>query len=241
MKKMALVCFAFAVAVLVACSDDSSSGASKEKLVSCRERMLIDGEYENIMCFQTVESKRAEVEEICEEDDDEASEYVELSVQEEGCDETRLKKQCAHAEDEDLSVFIYDKTVGRATCEEIWAMLDETDDEAEDDYGDASDFFSRDSNAVISLYIATQKVCVEYKTFAQLTSKVTYRYDESVDFMESGKVVYGDGCEKVEEKSVVVCSDNDSYNALTVYFYDESLKGKTCEEIDPFEPMEFVY
>ncbi|WP_295057092.1 hypothetical protein [uncultured Fibrobacter sp.] len=238
MKKLAFACLALAVATLVACSDDSSSGASKEKMVSCQERMLIDGEYENIMCFQAVESKRKLIEEICGEDE-ELSEYIEIGLQEEGCDENRLKKQCANPEDEDLSVFVYDKTMGRATCEEIWAKLSEEEDEEEDDYGDAGDIFSRDSNEVVSLYIASQKVCVEYKIFSRLNSKLKYRYDDSIDMFEG--VVYGDGCENVEEKSVVVCSDDDSYNAMTVYFYDKELKGKTCEEIDPFEPMEIVY
>ena len=183
MKKLAFACLALAVATLVACSDDSSSGASKEKMVSCQERMLIDGEYENIMCFQAVESKRKLIEEICGEDE-ELSEYIEIGLQEEGCDENRLKKQCANPEDEDLSVFVYDKTMGRATCEEIWAKLSEEEDEEEDDYGDAGDIFSRDSNEVVSLYIASQKVCVEYKIFSRLNSKLKYRYDDSIDMFE---------------------------------------------------------
>ena len=136
MKKLAFACLALAVATLVACSDDSSSttSTSKEKKVSCRERTLIDGAYENMLCFQTVESKREDVEDGCTED--EYSEYVEASLLEEPCDETRLKKKCPFPEDEDLVLFVYDKSLGRADCEEVWNILmsgDEADDETDDE------------------------------------------------------------------------------------------------------------
>jgi hypothetical protein len=34
-----------------------------------------------------------------------------------------MKKKCPSPEDEDLVLFVYDKTLGRADCEEIWDML----------------------------------------------------------------------------------------------------------------------
>ena len=54
--------------------------------------------------------------------------------------------------------------------------------------------------------------------------------------MADKNIVMGDGCGSVEKEPVVSCSDNDTHDAVTVYFYDESLKGKKCEDIVVFTP-----
>lgn len=222
MKKLVFGGLAVATSVMVACSDDSSS--SDEPQVSCLMSVVMEDELIPYLCMQAPESAKDSVAEECA-DMTEGGLTLKASWQETGCDAQNAKKTCES--DEGSSIFVYDKTVAKQSCEELLA-----DDEEENDDFDNEEDIVVDSTKVMSFYNKKMEVCVEYKLAATLKSSVMQFASDDKD------IEFIDGCASVEKEPVQTCDDDNGFDTIVVNYYSDEDKGKTCEELAPFQKVE---
>lgn len=228
MKKIALVGLSLISASLIACGDSDSAkpSTSNEASVSCKVSVDIDGDEVPYICVQVPESQKGPMKREC---DEIAEEFgYKVLVSDTPCDAHNVKKECKDAEG---TFFIYDKTLSRMSCEEFLS-----DEESEDDEDDGEDEFDV-IDGPISFYNVSEQKCVEFNAGADPKSDIVSLLGiASEEEIADENIVMGDGCNTVKKDPVVSCSDNDTHDAVTVYFYDESMKGKKCEDIVKFIP-----
>jgi len=239
MKKLAIYGFALITALLAACSDDSSS-SSKEDYVSCQMNKSAENEAIPMYCIQMPKSFKDSLNNLC----DLTSSYNDLtfSMRDTKCDDFMVKKECVDPKNSAVSYLVYNSVTSWKNCEEIIfndkiikeikelynSLLAGTEDNVEEKF------------PVVGFYNIPEKRCVQQNIGAQPLSDKDVAYGKrhpNLDSLGKGLIAVS-SCDEVAETPVAICSDNDTFDALTVYFYDPALKGKKCKDLITFVPKE---
>ena len=238
MKKLAIYGFALIIALLAACSDDSSS-SSKEDYVSCQMNKSAENEAIPMYCIQMPKSFKDSLNNLC----DLTSSYKDLtfSMRDTKCDDFMVKKECVDPKNSAVSYLVYNSVTSWKNCEEI-IFNDKIIKEIKELYNSliAETENVEEKISFAAAYNIPEKRCLQYNAEATPLSDLKAAIGKRHPKLDSlGKGLIGlTSCDKVAEIPVAICSDNDTFNAVTVFFYDPALKGKKCKDLITFVPRE---
>lgn len=229
MKKFVISNFILMAVFLTACSDDSSSSSSssKEDVVSCKLTADVDGEKSPIMCWQAPKIYEKELKAFCTEATSKAKKGT---LSDEACEASNYVRRCDTPKDPLSALYVYDMGF-RLDCDDFLKVV-------ENGYEDSDDEEEESSTKSLAYYNIPEQRCVQCN--AGLTCKSDFnsalgeRHPE-LDSAGVGRIMV-EKCGAVAKTPVAICSDNDDDAPLMVYFYDQALKGKKCEELITFVP-----
>ena len=233
MKKLTIFGSALIAALLAACSDDSSSSSNfKEPVVSCNVSVAADGDETPLLCWQAEREFKDLVKEDC--DALNSKNYITVLSDEE-CDISTARKDCRDIEDSLYRIEVYGRTWSGFDCELINLLLN---DEIVSDEGE--DGGEEEPVSVVAAYNIPEQRCVQYNWGANPKSELEPllgKHDKELDATGFGLINVA-SCDEVAKLPVVTCTDNDTFDSVRVVFYDEKLKGKKCEKLVTFIPVE---
>lgn len=230
MKKFVICNFILMAVFLTACSDDSSSSSSssKEDVVSCKLTADVDGEKSPIMCWQAPEIYEKELKAFCTEATSKAKKGT---LSDEACEASNYVRRCDTPKDPLSALYVYDMGF-RLDCDDFLKVVEngyeDSDDEEEE----------KKSLTTLAYYNIPEQRCVQCNAGLNCKSDVDSALGErhpELDKAGVGRIIV-EKCGAVAKTPVAICSDNDDDAPLMVYFYDQALKGKKCEELITFVP-----
>lgn len=237
MKKLAIFGFALITAFLAACSDDSSS-SSKEGVVSCTLKSKLDGKKIPYVCWQMPDAYKDSMENLC------GKIGMNLDNREgvlgdEECESSNVQKECVNSDNYASILYIYDRTIARVSCNDIFSISDIPNEEENGEEGEDSE--ENEDYIPFAVYNVPEQRCVQFNALYQPKSDVSSVIGE---VHQDPELTYGTGiyqlyktCEDIVLKvPVATCSDGDEVNSVTVFFYDKTLAGKKCKDLVTFVP-----
>lgn len=229
MKKFVICNFILMAAFFASCSDESSSSSSsKEDVVSCKLNVSVGDEKYLQMCWQAPGIYEKALDELCSELETKSKKG---SLSDEACDAPNFVRQCKTPKDPLSVLYVYDMGFN-LDCDDFLKVVEngyeDSDDEEEE----------KKSLTTLAYYNIPEQRCVQCNAGLNCKSDVDSALGERHPELDSAGVgrIIVEKCGAVAKTPVAICSDNDDDAPLMVYFYDQALKGKKCEELITFVP-----
>jgi hypothetical protein len=229
MKKFVICNFILMAVFLTACSDESSSSSSsKEDVVSCKLNVSVGDEKYLQMCWQAPKIYEKELKAFCNEATSKAKKGT---LSDEACEASNYVRRCDTPKDPLSALYVYDMGFNLG-CDDFLKVVEngyeDSDDEEEE----------KKSLTTLAYYNIPEQRCVQCNAGLNCKSDVDSALGErhpELDKAGVGRIIV-EKCGAVAKTPVAICSDNDDDAPLMVYFYDQALKGKKCEELITFVP-----
>ena len=228
MKKFVIWNVVLMAAFLASCSDESSSSSSsKEDVVSCKLNVSVGDEKYLQMCWQAPRIYEKALDELCSELKTKSKKG---SLSDEACEASNYVRQCKTPKDPLSALYVYDMGLN-LDCDDFLKV-------AENGYEDSDDEEEKKSLFTLAYYNIPEQRCLQCNAGLNCKSDVDSALGErhpELDKAGVGRIIV-EKCGAVAKTPVAICSDNDDDAPLMVYFYDQALKGKKCEELITFVP-----